>query len=153
MKRQFIATIIILIVGIIIGNKINIATNSLKNVFKEDELYYFLQEGVYSSKQILEENTDKLNFKIIEEQDSKYYVYLGITRSSSIASKLKEIYENKGYNIYIKEINLNNQEFKSNLEQFDLLINSAQNEEEILTIEEVVLANYEEIIKNSKENE
>lgn len=153
MKRQFIATIIILIVGIIIGNKINIATNSLKNVFKEDELYYFLQEGVYSSKQILEENTNKLNFKIVEEQDSKYYVYLGITRSSSIASKLKEIYENKGYNIYIKEINLNNQEFKSNLEQFDLLINSAQNEEEILTIEEVVLANYEEIIKNSKENE
>ena len=152
MKKQFLLTLIILIVGIIIGNKIHKATNSFKNVFKEDEIYYFLQEGVYNSQQILEENTNKLNFKIVEELDSKYYVYLGITRSISIASKLKEIYENKGYNIYIKEINLNNQEFKSNLEQFDLLINSTQNEEEILTIEEVVLANYEEIIKNSKEN-
>lgn len=152
MKKQFLLTLIILIAGIIIGNKIHKATNSFKNVFKEDEIYYFLQEGVYNSQQILEENTNKLNFKIVEELDSKYYVYLGITRSTSIASKLKEIYENKGYNIYIKEINLNNQEFKSNLEQFDLLINSTQNEEEILTIEEVVLANYEEIIKNSKEN-
>ena len=152
MKKQILLTLIILIIGIIIGNKIHKATNSFKNVFKEDEIYYFLQEGVYNSQQILEENTNKLNFKIVEELDSKYYVYLGITRSTSIASKLKEIYENKGYNIYIKEINLNNQEFKSNLEQFDLLINSTQNEEEILTIEEVVLANYEEIIKNSKEN-
>lgn len=152
MKKQFLLTLIILIVGIIIGNKIHKATDSFKKVFKEDEIYYFLQEGVYNSQQILEENTNKLNFKVIEELDSKYYVYLGITRSTSIASKLKEIYENKGYNIYIKEINLNNQEFKSNLEQFDLLINSTQNEEEILTIEEVVLANYEEIIKNSKEN-
>ena len=152
MKKQFLLTLIILIVGIIIGNKIHKATNSFKNVFKEDEIYYFLQEGVYNSQQILEENTNKLNFKIVEELDSKYYVYLGITISTSIASKLKEIYEYKGYNIYIKEINLNNQEFKSNLERFDLLINSTQNEEEILTIEEVVLANYEEIIKNSKEN-
>lgn len=147
MKKQFIMAIIILIAGIIIGNKITKTATSLKKVFKEDEIYYFLQEGVYNSKEILEENTNKLSFKVIEEFDSKYYVYLGITKSSSIATKLKEIYENKGYNIYIKEITLNNQEFKSNLEQFDLLINSTQNETEILTIEEVVLANYEEIIK------
>ena len=40
-----------------------------------------------------------------------------------------------------------NEEFDHNVEQFDLLINSATNKEEILTIEEVVLANYEEIIK------
>ena len=150
MKKQLLATTIILILGIIIGNKINKASISIKNVFSEDELYYFLQEGVYTSKTILEENTSKLNYKIIEEIDSKYYVYLGITKSEKIASKLKEIYENKGHNIYIKEIKLNNPEFKSNLEQFDLLINSTQNEEEILTIEEVVLANYEEIIKNNR---
>ena len=71
MKKQFLLTLIILIVGIIIGNKIHKATNSFKNVFKEDEIYYFLQEGVYNSQQILEENTNKLNFKIVEELDSK----------------------------------------------------------------------------------
>ena len=59
----------------------------------------------------------------------------------------KEIYENKGYQIYIKEQNLSNEEFYNNVTQFDILINSTNKESEILTIEEVVLANYEELIK------
>ena len=49
----------------------------------------------------------------------------------------------------LKEINLSNEEFFNNVTQFDLLIENSETEEEILTIEEVVLANYEEIIKKS----
>ena len=52
-----------------------------------------------------------------------------------------------GYKVYIEERKITNEEFSSNIEQFDLLINSAKTKSEILTITEVVLANYEEIIK------
>ena len=95
----------------------------------------------------MQENTKDLLVKTVDSKNDKQYVYLGITRNEKNAKKLKEIYENKGYQIYIKEQNLSNEEFYNNVTQFDILINSTNKESEILTIEEVVLANYEELIK------
>ena len=49
--------------------------------------------------------------------------------------------------IIIKEVELKNEEFYNNVTQFDLLLNNDISESEMLTIEEVVLANYEEITR------
>ena len=133
------------IAGIILNNTYK---EKLNNSFlNEEKTYYFIQEGVYSSTSSMQENTKDLLVKTVDSKNDKQYVYLGITRDEKNAKKLKEIYENKGYQIYIKEQNLSNEEFYNNVTQFDILINSTNKESEILTIEEVVLANYEELIK------
>ncbi len=131
--------------GIILNNtyKEKLSTS----ILNEGKTYYFIQEGVYSSTSSMQENTKDLLVKTVDSKNDKQYVYLGITRDEKNAKKLKEIYENKGYQIYIKEQNLSNEEFYNNVTQFDILINSTNKESEILTIEEVVLANYEELIK------
>ena len=98
----------------------------------------------------MRENTKDILIKTVDVLNNKQYVYLGITRDSNNAKKIKAIYEKKGYQIYIKEQNLSNEEFYNNVTQFDLLINGTNKESEILTIEEVVLANYEELIKKDK---
>lgn len=147
MKKIVILSGIFLGLGILLGTKIYNAKDSISNVFSEGTIYYFLQEGVYTSKEIMDENTKEINIKAIDYQNEKYYVYVGITKEEDIAKKIKTLYENDGYQIYIKEMKFSNEEFDHNVEQFDLLINSATNKDEILTIEEVVLANYEEIIK------
>ena len=95
-----------------------------------------------------EENIKNISPKIINYDDSKYYVYLGITKDEDNAKKIKKIYSQKGYNIYIKEVKLNNEEFYNNVTQFDLLLNNTNNSNEILKITEVVLANYEETVKS-----
>ena len=131
--------------GIILNNTYK---EKLSNSFlNEEKTYYFIQEGVYSSTSSMQENNKDLLVKTVDSKNDKQYVYLGITRDEKNAKKLKEIYENKGYQIYIKEQNLSNEEFYNNVTQFDILINSTNKESEILTIEEVVLANYEELIK------
>ena len=122
----------------------------LINTFSEGKTYYFIQEGVYSSKEIMTENTKDIQVKTVDTLNDKQYVYLGITRDNNNAKKIKDIYEKKGYQIYIKEQNLSNEEFYNNVTQFDILVNSTDKESEILTIEEVVLANYEELIKKDK---
>lgn len=133
------------IAGIILNNTYK---EKLSNSFlNEEKTYYFIQEGVYSTTSSMQENTKDLLVKTVDSKNDKQYVYLGITRDEKNAKKLKEIYENKGYQIYIKEQNLSNEEFYNNVTQFDILINSTNKESEILTIEEVVLANYEELIK------
>lgn len=148
MKKKLFYLLIFLVTGIILGRKIYLATNNY-DVKTNTSTYYFIQEGVYSNKKILDENIKYLNSKVIETIDDKYHVYLGITKDYNIALKLKQIYESEGYQIYIKEVTLDNMEFSNNLEQFDLLIENANNKNEILTIEEVVLANYEEIIQKN----
>ena len=58
---------------------------------------------------------------------------------------IKKIYEDMGYQIYLMDKTINNEEFSNNVTQFDLLVSESDSSEDILTIEEVVLANYEEI--------
>ena len=86
--------------------------------------------------------------RAIISKNNKYYVYVGISKDLEIAKLIKKIYEDKGYQIYIKELSVDDKEFSSNVEQFDLLIKNSSNDEDILTIESVVLSNYEEIINN-----
>lgn len=147
MKKKIFYSIIILITGIIVGRNIYLSKST--QTFSNKDIYYFIQEGVYSSKSIMEENIKNMDLKVVDELDNKYYVYLGITKDESIAKKIKEIYESQGYQIYIKEVSLSNEEFNNNVTQFDLLINATTSEKEILTIEKVVLANYEEIVKKN----
>lgn len=148
MKKTFLLGGIFIVLGASLGVFLNSKyQDKIISTFSEGKIYYFLQEGVYSSQEIMNENTKDLDVKLINEEDGKYYVYLGITREEENAKKIKELYSNKGYQLYIKEISLSNEEFFNNVTQFDLLIKNTEKEAEILTIEEVVLANYEEIIK------
>ena len=147
MKKKIFYSVVLLITGIIVGR--NIYLSKTTQTFSNKNIYYFIQEGVYSSKSIMEENIKNMDIKLVDEVDNKYYVYLGITKDESIAKKLKEIYEEQGHQIYIKEVSLSNEEFSNNVTQFDLLINATSSIKEILTIEKVVLANYEEIIKKN----
>lgn len=151
MKKTFACGLVFTILGSIFGfNIFKSSENELLKTFKESYNYYVLQEGIYSNKNIMQENIKNIDSKIIEEDNDKYYVYLGITTNKENALKLKKIYEEKGYQLYIKNLKIANEEFYNNTVQFDLLISNAKKEEEILTVEEVVLANYEEIVKKDK---
>lgn len=147
MKRFFITSLFFILLGIIIGRIIFLEQDILK-IFKSKDNYYFLQEGIYQDNNIFENNALNIKDSIIEYKNNKIYVYIGITKDLEIAEQLVEIYKKKNINLSIKEKSISNEEFKNNVEQFDLLIKSSKQEDEIIKIQEVVLANYEEIIKN-----
>ena len=145
MKKTMLLAVVFVVLGSICGNYLyEKAPNSI-SVFQENQTFYFLQEGIYSSKDIMQENVGDLATKLTVLEDDKYYVYVGITMSEDNANKIKKIYENLGYKIYIKTISLDNEEFSSNVSQFDLLVEESDVPDDILTVEEVVLANYEQI--------
>ncbi len=147
MKKTFVVSAIFIVLGLIIGNNIRkFNYSSVKEIVSKNESFYFLQEGVYEKKENLEKNIKNLEQKVVDYQDNKYYVYVGITKNKNIAQKIKKIYAKKGLNLYEKVKTISNEEFTNNVTQFDLLINNSTTDEEILTIEEVVLANYEEIL-------
>lgn len=141
-----VLAVVFVVLGAICGNYLYEKAPESISVFRENDTYYFLQEGAYSSKKIMQENVKDLTNKLTTFEDNKYYVYVGITKNKKNALKIQKIYEDMGYQIYIKEVVLDNEEFANNVIQFDLLVNESESSEDVLTVEEVVLANYEEII-------
>ena len=148
MKKTIILALIFIIVGAIFGmNLYKKSYISIVKAFNEENICYFLQEGVYTNEDTMKESIKDLEDKVIEKINNKYYVYVAITKDEAVAKKIKAIYQNKNINLYQKEKVVKNEEFLNNVTQFDLLIRESSSSEEILTIEEVVLANYEETSK------
>ncbi len=116
---------------------------------KSNNTVYFLQLGVYTNKNSMQLDTKSIENKIVTQENDKYYVYVGISKSKKNLEKVSKLYKNDGYNFYIKEMSVLNKEFLVNLEQFDKLIESAKTNEEINTINMVILSSYEEMVIKS----
>lgn len=146
MKKIIIKGILLVAIGFFIGQFLFGEKIELIKKLQKGDTYYFLEEGVYSNYNNIQNSINAYR-KIIENKNNKYHVYIGITRDKKVLEKLKKIYKEDNINVSVKEINLYSQEFKNNVEQFDLLIKQTKDNSQILTIEEVVIANYQEIIK------
>lgn len=120
-----------------------------ETVIKEVNSTYFLVEGTYSTEtQATKAVTSNTNIDpyIIVKEDANYIVYLAITASNDNLEKLKKMYKEKNVNTSIKKMSIENEEFLATLEQMDILLNNAKTNDEITSITEVVLANYQEFV-------
>lgn len=148
MKKVLIISSIFIFLGFLVGNKIFMKRIEVIKEFNKNNTYYFLEEGVYSSKEMLKTNISKITQKVISQNKEYYYVYIGITKNKEVAEKIKQLYEERGYKIQIKEKRLKNEEFSNNVNQFDILLKEAKTFDEVLTIEKIILSNYDDLINN-----
>lgn len=148
MKKIIVVGSIFILLGFIVGNNLFSKRIELIKEINKNNTYYFLEEGVYSSKEMLNNNISKITQKVVSENKDYYYVYIGITKNIDVAKKIKELYEERGYKIKIKEKKLKNEEFSNNVSQFDILLKEATTFDEVLTIERIVLSNYDDLINN-----
>lgn len=107
---------------------------------------YFIQQGVYSSKESMEENINNVAYYIYNEQDGKYYVYIGMTLKNENAEKLKSYFKNIGYDTYVKEFTINDASFLEVLQQYDLMLEKTDDSNTISAICSQVLGKYEELV-------
>ena len=151
MRYKFIISVLF---AVLLGASVG---NFLFNKYKEEQLVfqseedsiYFLEEGVYDNKERAENATSNIDAKIIVKEDAKYYVYLAITDDDINLEKLNTMYDELEINATVKEMKVSDESFLSTLEQMDGLMNSATKNDEILAINKVVLATYEEMVLNN----
>lgn len=137
MKKVIIKGLIYIIIGYILGSIIFKSKIDLIKNITNKEIYYFIEEKG--------SNVTKTSVKDYEN----IYIKKGISRNLETAYKIKSILEEQNKNVIIKEKYLTNKEFKETVTQFDNLIKETSSKEEILKIEEVVIATYEEILRNN----
>lgn len=147
-KKIILSVVFTMLLGIATAKVVYSKTISSDDK-KSNNTVYFLQLGVYTNKNSMQLDTKSIENKIVIQENDKYYVYVGISKSKKNLEKVSKLYKNDGYNLYIKEMSVLNNEFLVNLEQFDKLIESAKTNEEINTINMVILSSYDEMVIKS----
>lgn len=146
MYKRFIFSLIIAIVsGALLGHALfEKFKEEEQTVFNDMSPIYFLREGVYDNLEYALANANKFDTKIIVKEKAKYYLYLAISKSEDNLASIKKIYNDK--NLVVETKNISNESFLTALEQMENLFKKASSDEEKLTIEKVILANYEELV-------
>ena len=146
-KSFFITMVVAIFLGAVLGNVL-FEQYKLedKSVVREVNSIYFIMEGSYGTLEQAKEATKYIEVKLITKEDANYVVYLAITKSNDNLEKLEKIYEDLKLNTTIKKMSIDNEEFLATLEQMDLLIDKTTSQDEILAVNEVVLANYQEFV-------
>ena len=148
-KKYIIPTLLALLTGLILGrfvlNQYEFEGKIIPTIGTNKQAY-FIQQGVYSSKESMQNNATSFPYYIYMQENDKYYVYIGITFLEENMDKIKGYYEQKGYTTYVKRININNNDFITVLEQYDILLNETTDSEVVGTVCSQVLNKYEELV-------
>lgn len=118
----------------------------LTPVFNQGENLYFIQQGVYSSVDSIKENLKNFNNYIYTIINSKYYVFIGITKNQEIVNKMQEFYKDNGYVTYVKEFKVRNKEFLMVVDNYDAVLKETNDEEVIKTVINQTIAKYKELV-------
>ncbi len=146
-KKFFAAVLIAITLGSLLGHTLFKKYQQEEQVvFKERNVVYFLQEGVYDNQERAEKATENLDTKLIVKEDAKYYVYLAITKNTNNLRRLEKMYKDMKLEVHVKQMNVSNSSFLTALEQMDGLMSTTKENEEMQTINKVVLATYQETI-------
>ena len=152
MKKYLKTFILALIVGFFLGymcikqykDKSTIKVSSNVNTL------YFIQYGVFSSKENMEENTINLQNYIYNINEDLYYVYVGITKNKDNAEKISMYYQDLGYSTIIKEYDVNNKDFIKEIESLDDVLINTEDSIVIGSIASKSLEKYESVVNGSR---
>lgn len=152
MKKNIILIIVCLVLGIYMGyimfNSYNKEEIKPVSISSKIEKFYFIQVGVYSSLEQMKQSLTNLEYYIYTKEKDLYYVYVGITKMEENRDKLKEYFNKLGYDIYVKELEIDNKNFNDVLSQYDNLLKETTEEKVIATVCNQVLNKYEELVIN-----
>lgn len=155
MKFKFLIPIVCsIVIGFLLGKVFfDEYDKNYISVFDEKEMIYFIQLGVYKNIDSIKENLSNYEEYLVENEEDGYHVYVGITKTKENAEKIKVYYEKQGNNVYIKRKAIDNESFLNILDEYDKITTIASNEKDLISIEKIVLSNYEEMVLQNEFND
>ena len=148
MKKYLLTFLIAIVIGFFLSNFFLRQYNDFNGIKVSGigEELYFIQYGVFSNLESLEENTIELQNYVYTRQDNLYYVYVGITKIEENANKIVELYKSLGYDTIIKKFSITNKDFLELLVNYDEVLRSTNDNTAISSIISQVLTKYEEVV-------
>ena len=124
MKKYIVLTVVSVLLSYLMAKIIFMEYKSDKVVAlsASGDKYYFLQLGVYSSYDSMLDNSIKLSNYIYTEDDDKYYVFTCISKDIDNMNKMESYYKELGFDTYVKEFILNDNELSNMVSKVDILL-------------------------------
>ena len=152
MKKTILWILLAGISGIILGrltfNKYENLT--VENTIKLDDGVYMLKYGIYDSFDLMINDMSSIERFVYIKENEKYKVYIAISKSMDNINKIKKIYENKNNNLEIEQVNIDNNEFILNLDEYEKLLDACEDEKSILIVVNQILSCYEKLVSNDE---
>lgn len=142
--KKVIAVILLAIVTGVAFSLFIFSKYEEKEVSKEINKIYFVQQGVYSNYNNMQKNTEKLEAYTFERINEKYYVYVCFTTSKENLNMIEKYFKSLNYSIYIKEKEITDYRFLEVLNQYDYLMSKVEKGETIKNICKQLVHKYEE---------
>ena len=150
MKKYLFTVIISLVVGFLLSNFLIRQYDDYKGitVYKEGEMLYFIEYGVFNDYNEMEAGTINLENYIYQINNNKYYVYIGITKSDEVLNKITNYFKSLDYNINTKEFYITNDKFVKEIENLDAVLLLTDDNVVIGEVISQGLNSYEEVVIN-----
>lgn len=148
MKKYLLTFLLAIIIGFFLANFFINQYDDYEGikVSSTGESLYFIQYGVFSSIESMEENTISLQNYVYNTEEDLYYVYVGITKEKDNAEKIVNYFNNLGFETIIKNYDITNKEFLEILENFDEVMKNTEDNTVIASIINQTLIKYEEVV-------
>ncbi len=148
MKRTLLWVFIALASGALLGKLTfdRYDNLSIKQVANLDEKIYMLKYGSYSSEDDMSNKLKDIDRYIYIEEDGNYSVYLAITKTLDNANKILNLYTLKNIKLEIEKLSIDNEEFISNLNEYEKLLSATEDEKSLLIIQRQILACYTSLV-------
>ena len=152
MKKTILWILLAGISGIILGrltfNKYENLT--VENTIKLDDGVYMLKYGIYDSFDLMINDMSSIERFVYIKENEKYKAYIAISKSLDNINKIKKIYDNKNNNLEIEQVNIDNNEFILNLDEYEKLLDACEDEKSILIVVNQILSCYEKLVSNDE---
>lgn len=141
--------LIAIIVGYIFGLGMFNQYNETLTVYNGNvEKIYFFQQGAYSSYESMIENTKLIENFVYLEEDDLYKVFISITSLDANKEKLLTYYDNLNIEVIVKEYKINDEEFLTQLNNYDQTLLIIFDNDMINTVIKQTLNAYKESSEN-----
>lgn len=146
MKKTIIWVIIALIAGALLGKLTfdKYEKIDLQNVISYNNEVYMLKYGTYSSVEKMQESVTAVDRYIYILKENEVSAYVAISTTKKNINKIKDIYHSKGLDLTFEKVTINSDSFIQNLNEYEKLLEVAEDENSLLMIQNQILSCYED---------
>ena len=109
-----------------------------------------IKYGTFYDEDEMFDNVKEVNRYIYINEGNKYDAYIAISKSYENISRILDIYKDKIKNLTIEKVNINNDEFIQNLDEYEKLLTAADTDDSLLIIENQILSCYEKLVLSNE---
>ena len=149
MKKIILSIFLAILLGAILG-KITFDKydqNNIRKVIKLDDNLYMLKYSSYKSYDDMVKGTYEFDRYVYIKKNNGYTVYTAISKTRENIDKINKLYDNK---YIVQKVNVSNDEFIQNLDEYEKLLTLANDKETIMVIENQILSCYEKMVVNNE---